>query len=115
MVADGHPYRLARMKDHFNGQLETCLKLKNVTIKEHLAMFLEYQAWVGFGNREGGVGKPLKENNVKRHSVLYGLPYRHACISPILFPIIYSQKQMELLPVFIWVMTNMHFVISPNT
>jgi hypothetical protein len=65
MVASGHPYRLGRMKDHFNGQLETCLKFKKVTIEEHLVVFLEYQAWIRFGNMERGVGKPSKENNVK--------------------------------------------------
>jgi hypothetical protein len=32
-----HPYKLAGMKDHFDGQIETCNKPKNVTSKEQLA------------------------------------------------------------------------------
>lgn len=82
------------MKDHFSGQLETCLKLKRVTTKEQLATFLEYQTWVKSGNREGGVGEPSKEHGVKWVCVLYDMPCWHVCIIPILFPIICNQKKM---------------------
>ncbi len=50
-------------------------KLKRVTTKEQLAMFLEYQALVESRNREGGVGDPSKEHSVKWCNVLCNLPY----------------------------------------
>jgi hypothetical protein len=62
------------MKGHFNGQLETCVKLKRVTTKEQLVAFLEYQAWVESRNKEGGVGDPSKQHGVKWCNVLNDLP-----------------------------------------
>jgi hypothetical protein len=36
-LLEGHPYKLARMKDHFNGQLETCGKPNPIIAEEQLA------------------------------------------------------------------------------
>jgi hypothetical protein len=37
LLTKRHPYKLARMKDHFDGQIERRNKPRNVTTKEHLA------------------------------------------------------------------------------
>ncbi len=56
---------LARMKDHFDGQIETHSKPRTVTTKEHLARTKEYQDWLNMGNKHNGVGDPSKEHGVK--------------------------------------------------
>ncbi len=56
-------------------QLETCLKLHNVTIDEYLQQAMQYQAWLNLSNKDGGVGDMLKKHGVKRQSALYDLPY----------------------------------------
>jgi len=82
-LTEGHPYKLARMKDHFDGQIETRNKPINVTTEEQLAQAMEYQDWLNTGNNYNGVGDPSKEHGVKHRSVLYDLPYwkvnMHTC------------------------------------
>jgi len=63
------------MKYHFDGQIETHNKPKNVTVEEQLAWAKEYQDWLNMGNKHNGVDDPSKEHGVKRRSVLYDLPY----------------------------------------
>jgi hypothetical protein len=63
------------MKDHFNGQLETCLKPKIVIVDEQLALVVKYKSWLELGGRDGGIGDPSKKHNLKHQNVFYDLPY----------------------------------------
>jgi hypothetical protein len=64
-LPDGHPYRLARMKGHFNGQLETRSKPKSIIAKEQLETMTKYQSWLKSSNRDGGVGDRSEQHGVK--------------------------------------------------
>jgi hypothetical protein len=70
-----HKYRSARMKVHFDGEVENRQKPRAISIEEQLQYAAEYEAWKAAGNREGGPGDPSKAHNVKRKSILYRLPY----------------------------------------
>jgi hypothetical protein len=53
------------MKDHFDGQIETHNKPRNIMVEEQLARAKEYQDWLNMGNNRNGVGDPSKEHGVK--------------------------------------------------
>jgi len=78
-LLERHPYKTTKMKDHFNGQLETCPKLKIVMIDEQLAWVVKYKSWLEVGGKAGGIGDPSKEHGVKCWNVLYDLPYWKVC------------------------------------
>jgi hypothetical protein len=86
-LPDGHPYKLARMKSHFNGQLETWSIPKSVIVEEQLATTTKYQSWLRLGNRDGGVGDPSKQRGVKWLSILYDLPYWQVCLKATIYAI----------------------------
>ena len=63
------------MKDHFNGRMEERGPPKVVMGDEQAHRGVEYQDWLGNGNKEGSDGDPSKIHGVKRRSALYDLPY----------------------------------------
>ncbi len=65
----------AWMKDHFDGQIETHNKPRNIMVEEQLARAKEYQDWLNMGNNRNGVGDPSKEHGVKHWNVFYDLPH----------------------------------------
>lgn len=68
------------MKDHFDGQMETCSRPQTVSAEEQLKKAMQYQVWLNEGNKEGAIGDPSKDHGVKRRSLLYDLPYWQVCI-----------------------------------
>ncbi len=64
-LPNGHPYRSARMKGHFNGQLETHSRRKSIIAEEQLAIAAKYQSWLRSGNKDSGVGDCSKQHGVK--------------------------------------------------
>ena len=69
------PWRASRMKDHFNNREEGRGPPRVVTAEEQELRGLQYQDWLGKGNREGSDGDPSKIHGVKRRSILNDLPY----------------------------------------
>ncbi len=65
----------ARMKNHFNGLVETHLKPKILTTYEQLVWVAQYKTLLKLNDRDGGVGDPSKEHGVKCWNVLHNLPY----------------------------------------
>jgi hypothetical protein len=74
-LPEGHLYRAAAMKEHFDGNMETRGKPDPVTGEEQLRNAAQYQAWRDAGNRPGAPGDPSKVHGVKRTSILNRLPY----------------------------------------
>ena len=69
------PWRSPRMKDHFNGRMEERGPPKVVTGDEQALRGVQYQDWLGNGNKDGSDGDPSKIHGVKRRSILHDLPY----------------------------------------
>jgi hypothetical protein len=59
------------MKVHFNGRLKTRPKLKTITIDEQLAWIAKYKSWLELGGKDGGIGDPSKEHDMKMLNVLF--------------------------------------------
>jgi hypothetical protein len=57
------------VKNHFNVQLELRPKPKIVIVDEQLAQVAYYKSWLELGGRDGGIGDPSKEHNVKHQSI----------------------------------------------
>ena len=69
------PWRSGRMKDHFNGRTEERGPPTRVSAEVQLERAVQYQEWLGAGNRDGSDGDPSKMHGVKRRSLLHDLPY----------------------------------------
>ena len=69
------PWRSSRINDHFNGRIEERGPPTMVTAEEQLQRGVNYQIWLGNGNKDGGDGDPSKIHGVKRRSILHDLPY----------------------------------------
>ncbi len=63
-LPEDNPYRSTRMKDHFNGQMETRSRPQTVSAEEQLKKAMQYQAWLNEGNKEGSIGDPSKDHGV---------------------------------------------------
>lgn len=63
------------MKDHFDGQMETGPKPREVTVEEQIEHARNCEAWRAAGHKDGGTGDPSKLHGVKRLSSLHRLPY----------------------------------------
>jgi hypothetical protein len=74
-LPEDHPYRSAAMKDHFDGQMETGPKPREVTVEEQIEHARNCEAWRAAGHKDGGTGDPSKLHGVKRLSSLHRLPY----------------------------------------
>ena len=74
-LAHDDPWRSCTMKDHFNGRVEERGRPTVVTAEEQIERGVQYQDWLGKGNKDGSVGDPSKIHGVKRRSILHDLPY----------------------------------------
>ena len=66
-----HIFTSDNMKDHFNGQNENREMPSQVSVEEQIWYGKEYTAWKAAGNRDSGVGDPLKKHGMKRNSILF--------------------------------------------
>jgi hypothetical protein len=74
-LPEDHKYWSVEFKDHLNGEVESQLKPKAVSMEEQLEHAAEYAAWKVVGNTAGIASDPLKIHGVKRASILFRLPY----------------------------------------
>ena len=72
-LSENHPFRF--MKDSFNGKPEHRSKPTRVTGLEHRRRGEAQQRWMEAGGTAGSENDPVKWHGVKRHSVLFKLPY----------------------------------------
>ena len=68
-----HPFRSQR--DSFNGKPEHRSRPTRVSGLEHRRRGEARERWIQAGGRPGSENDPVKRNGVKRHSVLFKLPY----------------------------------------
>jgi hypothetical protein len=74
-LLDGHPLRLYKMKDHFNGLIEEHAKLQIIIVEELMQNAVECEVWRALGNRDGAPRDPSKVHGVKQMSSLHRLLY----------------------------------------
>jgi hypothetical protein len=72
---ENHKYQSVATKEYFNGEVESRVKPRAISVEEQLQYAAEYEAWKKAGNKEGASGDPSKLYGVKRTNILYMLPY----------------------------------------